>query len=165
MKHCFTGVWKNYRSSRVLKKVQSSLVERKLTGREREPGEDRTSFWPRGQGRGNWLYIIVIELSELYGMNYISIKLFKRERKDKILPRFAFSQPLSALRLFHAPTLLQGEILSDFASRGHWVQEWSVGVGMCEEGQKDILDFIIPPKDNSPLFGSAWCLEIYNWRF
>ena len=32
-------------------------------------------------------YIIVIELSELYGVNYISIKLFNREREDKILPR------------------------------------------------------------------------------
>ena len=31
-------------------------------------------------------YIIVIELSELYGVNYISIKLFNREREDKILP-------------------------------------------------------------------------------
>lgn len=69
-----------------LRKVQSSLVERKSTGREREPGEDRTSFWSRGQGRGNWLYIIVIELSELYGVNYISITCLKEREKIKYSP-------------------------------------------------------------------------------
>lgn len=75
-------------------------------------------------------------------------------------------QPLSAFRLFHAPTLLQGEILSDFASRRHWVQAWSVGLGMGEGGPKrHILDFIIPPKSPPCLAQlSAWRLTAEDFQ-
>lgn len=93
-------------------------------------------------------------------MNYISIKLFKREREDKILPRFAFSQPLSALRLFHAPALLQGEILSDFASRGHWVRNGVWGWGCVRRAKKTSWISSSHPRTTLP------CLaQLGAWRF
>lgn len=163
MKHSFTGVWKNYRSSKVLKKVQSSLVERKSTGGRES--QVKTGLLFGQKAKGGELAIYYSHWIERWCELYLNKVVYKRE-KIKILPRFAFSPPLSALRLSHAPTLLQGWDTFWLRQQGTLGSGMECGGGGVWEGaKKDILDFIIPPKDNSPLFGSAWCLEIYNWRF
>lgn len=90
-----------------LKKLQSSLVERKLTERERARWR-HDFFLARGKGRGNW--------QEWW---------------------LAFDQPLSALRLFHVPTFMQSEMLSDSASGGTRGGDGGWGWGCMKGAQKD----------------------------